>query len=82
MSQPHTRERFDIVVGGAGYVGLATAVAIRASAPELSVVVVDAAPENAWQTNGPRRLPLQQAACSIILASGARSPSMQSRSAT
>ena len=49
MSQPHTRERFDIVVGGAGYVGLATAVAIKASAPELSVVVVDAAPENAWQ---------------------------------
>ena len=40
-----TPERYDIVVAGAGYVGLATAVAIADAAPGLRLLVVDAAPD-------------------------------------
>ena len=39
----------DIVIAGAGYVGLATAVAIRSSAPDLEIRVVDAAPVGAFE---------------------------------
>lgn len=39
----------DIVVAGAGYVGLATAVAIASSRPSLKIVLVDAAPGGIWQ---------------------------------
>ncbi len=42
-------ERCDILVAGAGYVGLATAVAIARAAPSLSVRVVDAALEGVWE---------------------------------
>lgn len=42
----------DIVVAGAGYVGLATAVAIADAAPSLKILLVDAAPEGAWQKDG------------------------------
>ncbi|ALN71697.1 ubiquinone biosynthesis hydroxylase [Aureimonas sp. AU20] len=45
-------ERADIVVAGAGYVGLGIAVAIRQAAPTLDVVLVDAAPEGVWQKDG------------------------------
>ncbi len=41
--------RLDVLVAGAGYVGLAAAVSIRAARPNLSVAVVDAAPPGAWQ---------------------------------
>ncbi|MEP1206969.1 MAG: ubiquinone biosynthesis hydroxylase [Rhizobiaceae bacterium] len=37
----------DCVIAGGGYVGLSTAVAIKASAPHLSVTLIDAAPEKA-----------------------------------
>lgn len=39
----------DIVIAGAGYVGMAAAVAIKAARPHLSVSVVDAAPPGAWE---------------------------------
>ena len=42
----------DILVAGAGYVGLATAVAMARAAPSLSVRVVDAAPEGVWERDG------------------------------
>ena len=42
----------DVLVAGAGYVGLATAVAIRASRPNLTVAIVDAAPAGIWQRDG------------------------------
>lgn len=42
----------DIVVAGAGYVGLATALAIASGAPQLSIVVLDAAPEGVWEKDG------------------------------
>ncbi|MBO6717281.1 MAG: ubiquinone biosynthesis hydroxylase [Rhizobiaceae bacterium] len=43
---------FDVVIAGAGYVGLATAVALRAARPSLSVAIVDAAPEGVWKNDG------------------------------
>lgn len=42
----------DIVIAGAGYVGLATAVAICDARPSLKVVVVDAAPPEVWRRDG------------------------------
>ena len=44
-----TDETVDIVVAGAGYVGMAAAVAIKAAAPRLDVRVVDAAPPEVWR---------------------------------
>lgn len=46
------RDPRDVVVAGAGYVGLATAVAIASARPGLSVMVVDAAPEGVWKRDG------------------------------
>jgi len=43
---------FDIVVAGAGYVGLAVAVSIAQSRPSLAIAVVDGAPEGTWQRDG------------------------------
>lgn len=39
----------DLLVCGGGYVGLAVAVAVKVSAPSLSVLVIDAAPEGVWE---------------------------------
>ena len=45
-------ERVDIVIAGAGYVGLTTAVAIADAAPQLKILLVDAAPEGVWKKDG------------------------------
>ena len=45
-------ERADIVVAGAGYVGLAAAVAIAQSRPGLGITMVDAAPAGVWERDG------------------------------
>ena len=45
-------ERTDIVVAGAGYVGLATAVAIAQSRPGLAITIVDAAAAGVWERDG------------------------------
>ncbi|MGB3540632.1 MAG: ubiquinone biosynthesis hydroxylase [Mesorhizobium sp.] len=42
----------DILVAGAGYVGLTAAVALKQARPSLTVAVVDAAPEGVWQKDG------------------------------
>ena len=42
-------ERVDILIAGAGYVGLSLAVALKRAAPHLAVRIVDAAPEGAWK---------------------------------
>ncbi|MAU97155.1 MAG: 2-octaprenyl-6-methoxyphenyl hydroxylase [Fulvimarina sp.] len=42
----------DVLVAGAGYVGLTTAVAIKQAAPHLAVSIVDAAPEGVWERDG------------------------------
>ncbi|MDY8109483.1 ubiquinone biosynthesis hydroxylase [Fulvimarina sp. 2208YS6-2-32] len=47
-----TAERADIVIAGAGYVGLTLAVAIKTSAPSLDVRIVDIAPEGVWKKDG------------------------------
>lgn len=41
----------DIVIAGAGYVGMATAVALKSSAPHLAVTVIDAAPAGVWRND-------------------------------
>ena len=46
-----TEERFDIVVGGGGYVGIAAAVAAKSAAPRLNIRVIDAAPPDVWQND-------------------------------
>ena len=46
------REHADIVIAGAGYVGLTTAVAIADAAPHLKVILVDAAPDGVWKKDG------------------------------
>ncbi len=42
----------DVIVAGAGYVGLAVAVALKTARPSLAVAVVDAAPAEAWRRDG------------------------------
>lgn len=56
---------FDVVIAGAGYVGLATAVALRAARPSLSVAIVDAAPEGVWKKDG-RASAIAAAACRML----------------
>ncbi len=41
----------DILIAGAGYVGLATGVAIASARPSLSVTIVDAAPPGVWEND-------------------------------
>ncbi|WP_027231014.1 ubiquinone biosynthesis hydroxylase [Phyllobacterium sp. UNC302MFCol5.2] len=41
----------DIIIAGAGYVGLATAVALKSSAAHLGVTVIDAAPKGVWRND-------------------------------
>ena len=43
---------YDIVIVGAGYVGLATAVAIVSARPSLKTLIVDAAPADVWKKDG------------------------------
>ncbi len=57
------RRSVDVLVAGAGYVGLATAVAIKQARPNLSLAVVDAAPAGVWKKDG---------RCSAIAAAASR----------
>jgi 2-octaprenyl-6-methoxyphenol hydroxylase len=52
MVEPSSQARFDVAIAGAGYVGLATAVAIAQARPGLSILVVDAAPAGVWERDG------------------------------
>lgn len=49
MQHGTNEESLDILIAGAGYVGLAAAVALKQARPSLRVAVVDAAPAGAWQ---------------------------------
>ncbi|WP_189526325.1 FAD-dependent oxidoreductase, partial [Mesorhizobium sp. M7A.F.Ca.ET.027.03.2.1] len=42
----------DVLVAGAGYVGLAAAVSLKQARPGLAIALVDAAPAGAWQRDG------------------------------
>ena len=57
---------FDVVIAGAGYVGLASAVALRAARPSLSVAIVDAAPAGVWKKDG-RASAIAAAACRMLV---------------
>lgn len=58
-------ERCDVFVAGAGYVGLATALSIARGAPDLSVVVADAAPAGVWEKDK-RASAIAAAACRML----------------
>lgn len=60
-----TRSGLDVLVAGAGYVGLATAVSLKQARPGLAVALVDAAPAGAWQRDG-RASAIAAAACRML----------------
>jgi 2-octaprenyl-6-methoxyphenol hydroxylase len=60
-----TRSGLDVLVAGAGYVGLATAVSLKQARPGLAVALVDAAPAGAWQKDG-RASAIAAAACRML----------------
>lgn len=51
MADNAKNKHVDILVAGAGYAGLATAVAIKSAAPHLDIIVVDAAPKDVWKND-------------------------------
>ena len=57
--------RLDVLVAGAGYVGLAIAVSIKSARPGLSIAVIDAAPRDAWRRD-PRASAIAAAACRML----------------
>ncbi|CAG0954614.1 MAG: ubiquinone biosynthesis hydroxylase [Rhizobiaceae bacterium] len=57
--------KIDVLIAGAGYVGLAAAVAMRQARPALSVAIVDAAPAGVWQKDG-RCSAIAAAACRML----------------
>src|SRR5690606_34542097 len=69
--QEHAAESADIVVAGAGYVGLTTAVAIASARPSLRVIVADAAPPEAWRRD-PRASAIAAAAMRMLGQLGCR----------
>lgn len=54
MARRSTEDKaaLDVLVAGAGYVGLAAAVSLKQARPSLAVAVVDAAPAGSWQRDG------------------------------
>lgn len=63
MSDESTK--LDVLIAGAGYVGLAAAVSLKQARPSLSVAIVDAAPEGVWQKDG-RASAIAAAACRML----------------
>ena len=55
----------DVLVAGAGYVGLAAAVSLKQARPSLAVAVVDAAPAGVWEKDG-RASAIAAAACRML----------------
>ncbi|ESZ26223.1 ubiquinone biosynthesis hydroxylase [Mesorhizobium sp. L2C084A000] len=55
----------DVLVAGAGYVGLAAAVSLKQARPGLAIALVDAAPAGAWQRDG-RASAIAAAACRML----------------
>lgn len=57
--------QLDVLVAGAGYVGLATAVSLKHARPNLHVAIVDAAPAEIWRKDG-RASAIAAAACRML----------------
>ncbi|WP_265516319.1 ubiquinone biosynthesis hydroxylase [Nitratireductor luteus] len=51
-TEAQSADRFDVLIAGAGYVGLALAVSIAEARPGMRVMIVDAAPEGVWEKDG------------------------------
>ncbi|MGO4557208.1 ubiquinone biosynthesis hydroxylase [Rhizobiales bacterium 3FA27D7] len=51
-SEASQNTRLDVLIAGAGYVGLAAAVSLKQARPALRVAIVDAAPAGVWQKDG------------------------------
>ena len=65
VSPAHDPSALDVLVAGAGYVGLATAVSLKQARPGLAVAVVDAAPDGIWRKDG-RASAIAAAACRML----------------
>jgi 2-octaprenyl-6-methoxyphenol hydroxylase len=62
----HRKEpTLDVLIAGAGYVGLAAAVSMKQARPNLAIAVVDAAPEGVWQRDT-RASAIAAAACRML----------------
>ncbi|MET2832431.1 ubiquinone biosynthesis hydroxylase [Mesorhizobium shangrilense] len=61
----NTLPGLDVLVAGAGYVGLAAAVSLKQARPGLGIAVVDAAPAGVWQKDG-RASAIAAAACRML----------------
>ena len=62
---PAEPSKLDVLIAGAGYVGLAAAISLKQARPSLAVAVVDAAPEGVWQKDG-RASAIAAAACRML----------------
>src|SRR5262245_26856430 len=65
LASPQEGPRLDVLVAGAGYVGLAAAVSIRDARPNLKVAIVDAAPPGVWEKDT-RASAIAAAACRML----------------
>ncbi len=61
----HINGSLDVLVAGAGYVGLATAVSLKQARPSLNIAIVDAAPAGVWQRDT-RASAIAAAACRML----------------
>ncbi|CCV04493.1 2-octaprenyl-6-methoxyphenol 4-monoxygenase; UbiH [Mesorhizobium metallidurans STM 2683] len=61
----NAKTSLDVLVAGAGYVGLAAAVSLKQARPSLAVAVVDAAPAGVWRKDG-RASAIAAAACRML----------------
>lgn len=64
-SDDNKSTQLDVLVAGAGYVGLATAVSIKQARPNLHIAIVDAAPPEVWRKDG-RASAIAAAACRML----------------
>lgn len=64
-AQERPERQLDVLVAGAGYVGLATAVSIVDARPSLKVAIVDAAPAGVWERDV-RASAIAAAACRLL----------------
>jgi len=65
QSSQNAARPLDVLVAGAGYVGLATAVSLKQARPSLAVAIVDAAPPGVWERDG-RASAIAAAACRML----------------
>lgn len=57
--------KYDVLIAGAGYVGMSLAVSVKQAAPHLSVAIVDPAPKGAFR-NDPRASAIAAAAARML----------------